>query len=196
MIIINFFINTTEGAFRYPEDCTGWTLLFYYSGDFLPVSATELWGLAELQSELQQNHCRILCISEDRLAVHLAFLENLSRHRGNPPIRFPLGEDAGGALRQQLQLDPDKKYIWLLSPGGAAEAHFSYPHQAGANFTEVLRTLLALQTGKPTPYGWVPGAPALALPPATQAESRHFMQEQEKAGGIAVDWYICYENFS
>lgn len=186
-------IQTTDGPFRFPADCTGWTLLFYYGGDFQPVIATELMGLAELQGELRQNDCRILAVSADTVAVHLAFLENLSRHRGHARIEFPLGSDTGGGLQKALQLDPAKKYIWLLAPGGRAEAHFSYPHQTGANFTEVLRTLLALQTQRPTPYGWVPEAPTLALPPTTRKEMDHYMNEQEKEGKICVDWYICYE---
>lgn len=191
---MNFSIDTTEGLFRYPQDLkNNWMLLFYYSGDFLPVTATEMFGLAELQAELRAHQCRALCISQDTVAVHLAFLESLSRHRGKTQIDCPLGCDPKGKLQAELQLDPTKKYIWLLAPGGTPQAHFSYPHRIGANFTEVLRTLLALQTQKPTPYGWVPGAHTLALPPATHTESRHFMQEQEKAGGIAVDWYLCFE---
>lgn len=195
---MNFDLNTTEGLRRYPADFQkDWTLLFYYSGDFQPVSATELLGLAALQSELSANGCRILCISGDTVPVHLAFLETLGRYRlGNThaAITFPLGHDPEGKLRRELQLDPDKKYIWLIAPGGAPEAHFSYPHRTGANFTEVLRTLLALQTEKPTPYGWVPGEHTLCLPPATRNESRHFLAAQEKEGAIGIDWYLCFEN--
>ncbi len=194
---MNFEINTTEGKRHYPADFQkGWTLLFYYSGDFQPVSATELLGLAALQPELTVHGCDILCVSRDTVAVHLAFLETLNRYRLSEypkPIAFPLGEDPEGALRKSLQLDPAKKYIWLLSPGGAPQAHFSYPHRTGANFTEVLRTLLALQTEKPTPYGWVPGAHTLRLPPATRTESRHYMSAQEKEGGICLDWYLCFD---
>lgn len=188
-----FSIETTEGLFRFPADCTGWTLLFYYGGDFQPVAATELMGLAELQWELRQNDCRILAVSADTVPVHLAFLENLDRHRGSARIEFPLGSDPQGILRSALQLDAGKKYIWLLAPGGAPEAHFSYPHQTGANFTEVLRTLLALRTQKPTPYGWVPGAHTLALPPETSSESRHFLHCKEQEGAIGIDWYLCFE---
>ncbi len=191
---MRFNIETTDGRRRYPEDFrTGWTLLFYYSGDFLPVSATELLGLGELAAEFHNNNCGILCLSRDSVPVHLAFLENLSRHRTGAEIQFPLGADPQGTLCRDLQLDPEKKYIWLLAPGGAPKVHFSYPHHIGANFTEVLRTLLALQTDRPTPYGWVPGAQTLALPPATWDESRHFMTAHEREGGIAVDWYLCYE---
>lgn len=189
-----FTLSTTDGLRRYPADFQHhWTLLFYYAGDFLPVSATELWGLAELAGEFRQNDCQLLCISPDSVAVHLAFLENLSRHRA-PAVSFPLGADPEGLLRKKLQLDPEKKYIWLLSPGGRSEALFSYPHQTGANFTEVLRTLLALRLDKPTPYGWVPGASALCLPPTTHAESRYFLAAKEKEGAIGIDWYLCYEN--
>lgn len=189
-----FELSTTEGPRRYPADFqNNWTLLFYYAGDFQPVSATELLGLAELSHEFRQSGCAILCISPDSIPVHLAFLENLSRHRA-PAVTFPLGSDLEGALRKELQLDPGKKYIWLLSPGGAPQALFSYPHETGANFTEVLRTLLALRLQKPTPYGWVPGAAALCLPPTTRAESRHFLAAMEREGAIGIDWYLCFEN--
>jgi peroxiredoxin (alkyl hydroperoxide reductase subunit C) len=73
-----FTLSTTDGLRRYPADFQNrWTLLFYYAGDFLPVSATELWGLAELSGDFRQKGCEILCISPDSVAVHLAFLENL-----------------------------------------------------------------------------------------------------------------------
>ena len=173
-----FSISTTEGAFSMPRK--GWLLLFHYAGDFLPVSATELMGLAEMQEEFQRQGCRILCLSPESLAVHLAFLENLRRHRGIP-IRFPLGTGMG------------RKSVALLKDG-VPQAQFFYPAEVGVNFTEVLRTLLALQTGKPTPCGWVPETDTLALPPATRKEQEHYMMEQEKVGKICVDWYICYEN--
>ncbi len=190
---MNFELSSTEGVVRYPADFEKrWTLMFYYGGDFQPVAATELWELAKLQGEFRRQGCELLCISGESVAVHLAFLENLSRHR-TPAITFPLAADPEGTLRKQLQLDPGKKYVWLLAPGGAPKALFSYPHTVGANFTEVLRTLLALQTEKPTPCGWVPGAAPLALPPATRAESRHFLSAKEKEGAIGIDWYICFE---
>lgn len=188
---MELYIDTTEGPLQYPRDFKGhWTLLFYYSGDFLPVSATELMGLAELQSDFRQQDCTLLPISNDRIAVHLAFLESLDRHRKHP-IRFPLGS---GDLTDSLQLDPAKKYIWLLSPDGHPQAHFSYPHTIGANFTEVFRTLCALRSGKITPCGWVPGEAVLSPPPTLRWEIPIYMKSQEQAGKIATDWYLCYEN--
>ncbi|MBQ8599844.1 MAG: redoxin domain-containing protein [Clostridia bacterium] len=192
---MEFYLETTEGPFRYPADCTGkWTLLFYYGGDFLPVSATELLELSSLQGEFTEGNCRILCLSEDRLSVHLAFLETLSRYRlgKHVPIRFPLGCDLKGILREQMGLGEGKKYLWLLSPDGTPHAHFSYPNEIGVNFTEVLRTLLALQTRRPTPCSWVPGEPNLLPPPATRRESIDYMQKQEQAGHICIDWYLCF----
>lgn len=194
---MEFMIQTTEGAFRYPTDCRGqWTLLFYYGGDFQPVSATELLELAALQEEFAAGGCRILCISEDSLAVHLAFLETLSRYRWEPPspIRFPLACDPKGALRARMNLAEGQKYLWLLSPEGAPRAQFSYPYEIGANFTEALRTLLALKTRRPTPCGWVPGERNLLPPPATRQESISHMQRQEQAGHLCIDWYLCFSD--
>lgn len=188
-----FTFQTTEGIVQYPKDFQDrWTLLFYYDGDFQPVAATELCELASLQGEFRRHDCEILCISPDSVAVHLAFIENLSRHRA-PQIAFPLAGDPEGAWRRAQQLDTAKKYLWLLSPDAVPRALFSYPHTVGANFTEALRTLLALQTEKLTPSGWVPGASPLALPPATRGEARHFLSSKEKEGAIGIDWYLCYE---
>ncbi|MBQ7936765.1 MAG: redoxin domain-containing protein [Clostridia bacterium] len=194
---MEFHLETTEGPLRYPKDFQGrWTLLFYYSGDFLPVSATELLELAALQETFKENGCQILCISEDRLSVHLAFLETLSRYRLGtrifPPIQFPLGCDLYGQLRAQMGLSDGKKYLWLLAPDGAPQAHFSYPAEIGVNFTEPLRTLLALQTCRPTPCNWVPEEYPLLPPPSTRKESYHYMQKQEQAGNLCIDWYLCF----
>ncbi len=194
---MEFLIQTTEGPYRYPADCRGqWTFLFYYGGDFQPVSATELLELAALQEEFFAGGCRILCLSQDSIAVHLAFLETLSRYRIKPqtPIHFALGTDSNGALRAQMGLAKEQKYLWLLSPDGAPRAHFSYPNEIGANFTEVLRALLALKTRRPTPCGWVPGACNLLPPPVTRQESIGNMQRQEQAGHLCIDWYLCFSD--
>ncbi len=195
---MTFTLQTTEGALRCPEDFQkNWTLLFYYTGDFLPVSATELLELAELQPEFSARRCQIIAVSCDSIAVHLAFLETLSRYRLNRrphrTVAFPLGSDCERILQTELKLEPKKKYLWLIAPGGDIQAHFSYPGDTGANFTEALRTLCALQTGKPTPCGWVPGAPALVLPPATRSESRDSMSAWEREGKICLDWYLCFD---
>ena len=194
---MHFLIHTTEGDRSYPRDFQrGWTLLFYYEGDFLPVSATELLGLAALAPAFGQQDCTILCLSPDRIPSHLAFLETLNRYRlaeYPAPITFPLGSDPSGTLRERLQLAEGKKYIWLIAPDGEPKAQFCYPFEVGANFTEILRTLSALQTQKPTPCGWVPGANTLCLPPSTRSESCHHMTATEREGGIAIDWYLSFE---
>lgn len=189
-------ILTTEGPRRFPMDFPRWTLLFYYSGDFQPVSATELLALAQMKHTFEKKQCDLLCISADRIASHLAFIKTLNRYRlaeYPAPITFPLGEDPEGALRRNWNLSPHQKYLWIFAPSGIPKAQFTYPAEVGANFTEALRTLLALQTGKPTPSGWVPEAYPLALPPQTRAESDCFMNANEKDGGIAIDWYISFE---
>lgn len=198
---MQFQLQTTEGVRSYPKDFEDrWTLLYYYAGDFLPVSATELMGLAGVQREFAVNRCDVLAVSADALPVHLAFLETLSRYRleDTPPvpITFPLAADPGGDLRELLQLEEGKKYIWLLSPGGVPQAHFSYPDDVGVNFTEVLRTLLALQTERPTPYAWVPGALVLLPPPQTREQSQRHETHAERCGHTCIDWYLCFENES
>lgn len=186
-------ILTTEGSFHFPADFPRWLMLFYYSGDFLPVSATELMALAQLKHTFKKKQCDLLCISADRIASHLAFIKTLNRYRlaeYPAPVTFPLGEDPEGVLRRAWNLSPNQKYLWLFAPGGVPKAQFTYPAEVGANFTEALRTLSALQLGRPTPCGWVPEAYPLALPPQTRAESDCFMAETEREGGIAIDWYI------
>ncbi len=194
---MNFRLKTTEGDLNYPADLKGgWGLLFYYAGDFLPVSATELAALAALGPALEQCNCRVLAVSGDSVAVHLAFLETLNRYRLEEfpgPIALPLASDPQGEFRRELGSDAGQKHLWLTDPGGAARAHFTYPLEVGVNFTEAYRTLLALQTGRPTPAGWVPGAYTLALPPATRRESLEHMQRSEEKGGLAIDWYFSFE---
>ena len=177
---MNFSVSTTEGVFQPAAE--EWVLVFRYTGDFLPVSATELAALSALQGQFQRNGCAILCLSGDSLPVHLAFLENLSRHAGGP-VTLPLGTAPCHG-----------KTLQLWDPAGQLRAEFCYPDTVGVNFTEALRTLLALQSGKTTPCGWVPEGETLALPPATRKELCHYVAEQEKAGHICVDWYVCYEN--
>ncbi len=194
---MRFQMETTEGRLTYPDDFQkDWWLLFYYSGDFTPVAATELIELAKMQGDFARAGCRLLCISEDRIPSHLAFIAALDRYRAEPPIapiRFPLGQDAQGALARALKLESCKKYLWLLGPTGQIRAHFSYPAEIGANFTEPLRALLALQTERSTPCGWVPDGPTLALPPASREEARSYIRAQEQQGGRCIDWYLCFE---
>ncbi len=177
-------LQTTMGARNFPEEFgSQWAVVFFYSGDFLPVSTTELRQLADLQSAFGVRNTQLLALSNDSLATHLAYLENLSRHAGSE-IRFPLATWQGMT----------QKTILILAPGGEAKALFQYPPETGVNFTEVLRTLAALQTGRPTPAGWVPGANPLLPPPETREQSQLFMQEAERQGHICIDWYLCYDN--
>ncbi len=177
-------LQTSLGPRRVPEEFgRQWAVIFFYGGDFLPVSTTELQQLAGLQSEFAARGVQLMAVSRDALPVHLAYLEHLSRHPG-PEIKFPLGTLPGSA----------RKMILILAPGGEQKALFHYPDDTGVNFTEVLRTLAALQTGRPTPAGWVPGAGTLLPPPETREQSQLFMQESERKGHICIDWYLCYES--
>ena len=191
---MQFIWETTNGPFRYPEDLGElWTILFYYGGDFTPVAATELLGLSALSEDFFRHGSRLLAISPDSKAVHLAFLDSLARYRSTTPINFPLATDRQQDLSRALSLESDKKYIWILDPAGQVQAHFSYPLDTGVNFTEILRTLLALQQTKPTPHGWVPGAHALLPPPTTRESQITHINETESAGNYCIDWYLCYE---
>ena len=191
---MNFSFRTTEGTFRLPQDLRAcWGLLFYYGGDFLGVSATELMALFSMAGEFARLDCRILAISGDSVAVHLAFLDTLHRYRWEGGIPVPLGWDEGLDFRREMGLDPHKKYLWLMKPGGEVAACFCYPLEVGVQFHEIHRTLLALQKNRPTPADWVPGASLLCPPPQTREDSREFMQKTEAQGGIAMDWYLGYE---
>ena len=182
---MEFELQTTQGLRRIPADFGDqWAVLFFYPGNFLPVSTTELQQLAGLQSEFAAQNTQLLAISADSIPAHLAYLQTLSRYR-EPEIRFPLGTMAGAS---------DRKMVMILAPGGEPKAIFYYPDDTGVNFTEVLRTLTALKTGRPTPAGWVPGAGTLLPPPETREESQLFMQEAERRGHICLDWYLCFEN--
>lgn len=194
---MNFTFETTEGPFCYPKDLGGgWGLLFYYGGDFSAVSATELLALSALAPTLARADCRVLAVSGDTLAVHLAFLETLHRYRLEQfpsPVTLPLAADPNGAFYRALGGGQGQKYLWLVDPQGMTRAHFSWPAEIGANFTEAHRTLLALQTDRPTPADWVPGGYTLALPPKTRKESLEYMGEKEQSGGLAIDWYFSFE---
>ena len=74
-------LSTTEGAVQFPADFPRWTLVFYYGGDFSPVSATELMALAQMKHTFEKKQCDLLCISADRIASHLAFIKTLNRYR-------------------------------------------------------------------------------------------------------------------
>ena len=192
--------QTTEGPLRYPEDLQGhWSVLFYYGGDFTPVAATELLALSALWGEFDQAGAKIYAISPDSLPTHLAFSATLERYRLETqpaaPLSFPLAVDQESTLRKELLLNSQKKYIWLLSPEAESMAHFSYPADTGVNFTEILRTLLALQTERPTPHGWTPGTHTLLPPPQTQEERIAHMEKSEQQGGYCIDWYICFEGY-
>lgn len=194
-------LQTTEGPIPFPEGIKGqWTLLFYYGNDFSPVAATELLALSALKGDFDQAGAQILAIGGDSIPSHLAFSAAMERYRLESapaaPISFPLGYDENGAFGRMMGLSPQNKYLWILSPEGQIKALTSYPLETGANFTESLRTLLALQTNQPTPHGWTPGAHALLPPPITQEERINHMNLSEQQGGYCIDWYLCFEGES
>ena len=191
-------LQTTEGPLSLPDAIRGqWNLLFYYGSDFSPVAATELMALSAMKEDFSKAGATLLAIGSDSIPSHLAFSADLERYRPKTapaaPLRVPLAFDEGGSFAKQMGLSPKNKYLWLISPEGAIMAAFAYPLETGVNFTEILRTLLALQTKNPTPHGWVPGSHTLLPPPHTQRERISNMERRERQGGYCIDWYLCFE---
>ncbi|MFB6095608.1 MAG: peroxiredoxin, partial [Halodesulfurarchaeum sp.] len=92
--------------------------------------------------------------------------------------------------------------VFLVNPEGVIRQILYYPKEVGRNIDEILRSLEALQVseeaGVATPADWPDnpdfGDKVLLPPPGTDDEAAARLEEAEKKGYDAKDWWFTLKN--
>lgn len=152
------------------EDYAGkWLVLFFYPLDFTFVCPTELTAFSKCLEKFSAQNTELLAVSTDSVYSHLAWQRNGLGKLGYPMAADQtlavskaygvLLEDEGIALRGLFIIDPEQTVRYSTI----------HDNNIGRNTQEVLRVLLALQTGGLCAAGWQEGQEN--LDPDAEAES-------------------------
>jgi len=170
-----FTAETTSGTINFPDDYgRKWKIIFSHPRDFTPVCSSELFTLAQMQSDFEKLNVQIIVVSTDHLKMHVMWKKEIeaTSYQNKQPVRinFPLVDDSKwsvskqyGMLHQKVSNTKDVRGVYIVNPDNRVEATFFYPTNIGRNMDEIKRTVIALQTagkgknGYLIPANWNPG---------------------------------------
>ena len=93
----DFEAETTQSRMRFHDWVgDGWAALFSHPKDFAPVCATELGYMARIKPEFDKRGVKIIGLSVDLIAKHLAWANDIKATQGFAP-NYPIIGD--GDLR-------------------------------------------------------------------------------------------------
>ena len=173
----DFEADTTQSRIRF-HDWVGdaWAVLFSHPKDFTPVCTTELGYMARIKPEFDRRGVKIIGVSVDPIAQHLAWANDIKETQGLAP-NYPMIGDTDlsisklyGMLPTSAAGDPSKRTpadnqtvrnVFVIGPDKKIKLIIVYPMTTGRNFDEVLRVIDSLQlTAKhkvATPVNWKQG---------------------------------------
>jgi peroxiredoxin (alkyl hydroperoxide reductase subunit C) len=155
----SFNTESTAGAINFPYDFgTNWKVILSHPMDFTPVCSTELIELANLQNEFETLGVKLLTVSTDPLETHKQWkkvLEQIEyKQYRRQKINFPILDDSNlvisklyGMIHPESDNNRDVRGVFIIDPDNIIRAEFFYPQEVGRNMDELLRTIIALQTG-------------------------------------------------
>lgn len=198
---------TTQGKIDFPAGFKGkWVILFSHPSDFTPVCTSEFVMFAHLSDELAAMNCRLVGLSVDGVASHIAWLRTIHEKiefngLKNVEITFPLIADVKMEVaRKYGMIQPNEstttavRAVFFIDPEGVIRAIIYYPLSLGRNFDEIKRVLQGLQTidkhHVSLPADWRPGKEVIAPPPATYSQAKERSEHSEE-GLVCSDWFFC-----
>ncbi len=200
----SFTAQTTQGTIQFPEDFKGkWVILFSHPTDFTPVCTTEFIYFAEMMQEFESLNTKLVGLSVDSLASHLAWLYAIQKDivfqgMKHVKITFPLIADLTGQIaRQYCMLHPNASHtktvraVFFIDPNGIMRTILYYPSSLGRNFDELKRILISLQLtdelGVSTPANWQPGDEVIEAAPENLNEVEQRAVDNEANSGA---WFL------
>ncbi|WP_455538336.1 peroxiredoxin [Terrisporobacter sp.] len=197
----DFKANTTFGPMELSDLAGKWVVLFSHPGDFTPVCATEFMAFANLAPEFDKINTKLIGLSVDSNASHLAWVYNILQMTG-VTIPFPIIEDRDmkiakkyGMISESVSNTSTVRTVFIIDDKQILRTILYYPLTTGRNIPEILRIVEALQTTDKnnvvTPANWLPGTPVLLPPPKTCKELMNSVNHCTKEYKH-LDWYICF----
>lgn len=171
----DFTQESTQGPLNF-YDWAGdsWVVLFSHPKDFTPVCTTELGAVAKLKPEFDRRGVKVIGLSVDAVAQHLAWAGDIERTQGTA-LNFPLIADVDRRVATLLDLiHPNAsdtntvRSVFVVDPAKRVRLTLTYPASTGRNFDELLRTIDSLQLtdahNVATPADWRRGDDVIILP--------------------------------
>lgn len=164
----DFRASTTEGPIDF-HDWKGdsWAILFSHPKDFTPVCTTELGYMARIKDEFDRRDVKILAISVDSVADHVAWSKDIAETQGTAP-NYPIIDGTDHTvtdLYDMVHPNADNtltvRSVFFIDPANKIRAQITYPASTGRNFDEILRVIDSLQLTDAnkvaTPVNWTEG---------------------------------------
>jgi thioredoxin-dependent peroxiredoxin len=179
----DFTAQTTEGPITFHAWLgNNWGVLFSHPKDFTPVCTTELGEIARLKPEFDRRGAKIIGLSVDAVADHIAWSRDIGEVQGHAP-NFPMIADTDrrisllyGMIHPSASDSMTVRSVFIIGPDKRIKLTVTYPASTGRNSAELLRVLDSLQlTARhqlATPVNWRPGEDVIIVPAVTDAAAR------------------------
>ena len=188
----NFTADTTQGSITLHEWLgDSWGVLFSHPKDFTPVCTTELGALAKLQPEFEARNTKVIGLSVDPVADHLAWLDDIKDATGHKPT-YPIIADSSLAVAKLYDMLPATidgdastrtaadnqtvRSVFIIAPDKTIKLFLTYPMATGRNFDELLRVIDSLQLTSAyklaTPADWQRGDDVIIVPAVKDDEAK------------------------
>ena len=145
-----------------------WLIFFWYPLDFTLVCSTEIVALSDRLDEIQEMGCEVLGASTDSVYSHRAWMRTPRENNVIAGTAFPILADMSQKIAADYGVLIDGEGIalrglFLIDPQGVVQHVTVNAINIGRNVDEVIRNLLALQSGGFCAANWKPGEKPLVL---------------------------------
>lgn len=175
-----------------------WAVLFSHPADFTPVCTTELGETAKLKAAFEQRGVKVLALSVDTAASHLAWIGEINETQ-QTSVEFPVIADTDRRVATLYDMiHPDAadtftvRSVFIIGPDKKIKLMMTYPAATGRNFTELIRVIdslqLTLRYPVATPANWQQGDEVIVAPGLPEEEAR----QRFPAGLRKVNAYLRY----
>lgn len=137
------------------DDYDGWKVIYFYPKDFTFICPTEIHNFNKIDPDLAE----VIGISGDNEYCKLAWKESNELLKD---VDHTLAADCGLVLSDELEIIDAEENVcyratYILNPDNIIEHVSVNALDTGRNVDEVIRTLVALQSGGLTGCGWEEG---------------------------------------
>ena len=173
-----------------------WLVLVFYPRDFSLVCPTELIGLSQRFDEFAGHGCDLLGISCDSVESHERWIATPRARGGLGGLSFPLASDLDGAVARSYGVYQERQSLavrglYIIDPEGLVQYQVVHNLSVGRRSQEVLRVLMALQSGGLCREEWMSDHqtfdPFTALRPGNYFS--HYLIEAEVGSGTFARVY-------
>ncbi len=187
----DFSAETTDGAIDFHEWKDGkWAVFFSHPADYTPVCTTELGRTAALQGEFDKRGVQCIAISVDPIEDHRGWAGDIG-DVGGTDLNFPIIADPDKTVSELYDMiHPGEgdtstvRSVFIIDPANKVRLTLTYPKSVGRNFSEILRTVDALQLTDSapvsTPVDWEPGDRVIVAPTMSTEDAREKFGEVEE----------------